>query len=282
MEKNKHTSYFDFSDLVPPEEDQIIMETNSAPVQMLIDYYRDQADINDVMRSLTSHQNWIAPVMFFTHIDQKNNLIADSTSTTAGFQITPGELWIFTDPKSVLFAQKAGAKLGNYAAGLRGKELFNKIPLNIQVVRINPYAPPEHSLLLLGEIGIKLANRWAEAISFEDKIKKWEQPGAHDKTAFLNFHSLITFTDSAGAIFTILIPGGKLMKIAPVFTAPDCARKFVESDLMSPEQRAGIRQVAVTGEMLLDQSTNLRIEGVNINPFGPGPMYFLPFSIFRD
>lgn len=252
------------------------METRVAPVQMLEAYSQQRAGMNDVMRALTSHRKWFAPLALFAHSDAPTRRVESMMTLSAEAHIPPGELWIFTDSEAALRAQAAGAHLGSYAGGMAGTELFRSIPADIQTVYVNPGAPLEHSWRYSDD-GIAAAKIWADAIIFEESFEAWRQTGAPDKTAFTDYRAFLTFDHSSGPVITL--PGNSGMSNpAAAFTTPDCADLFLSE--LDEELRTQLRRVTVSGNVLLEKAPGLGIDGVVINVYGPGATYALPFSSF--
>ncbi len=251
------------------------MKTISAPVQMLESYSREQAGMNEVVRTLTSHRDWFAPLGLFAQSGEPTRSVESMLILSPEAQITPGELWIFTDREAALRAQAAGAALGSYAGGMAGTELFRVIPPHIKTVRVNPGSPLEHTWIYRDGGGIEAAKLWAEAVALEDSFEQWRQAGAPDKTAFVNYPAFLTFDHSHGPVVTL--PGNSGMSNpAAAFTAPDCADVFLSK--VDEDQRARLQRVTIGGHTLLEKAPVLGIDGLVINLFGPGASYALPFS----
>ena len=58
------------------------------------------------------------------------------------------------------------------------------------------------------------------------------------------------------------------------FTAPDCQDAFLEE--LPAEKRAGFRPMTTTGSQLVETPRSLGVEGIIVNPSGPGPTVVLP------
>jgi hypothetical protein len=247
----------------------------SAPVQILLAYSQQRATTNDVMRSLTSHHNWLAPLVMFAQSGEQARRVDSVLVLSTEMRITPGELWIFTDWEAALRAQSAGALLGSYASGMTGTELFRKVPLNTNIVRVNPCSPLEQTWAFQGG-GIEAGKIWADAIALEDSFEQWRQTGKPDKTAFINYRAFLTFDHSSGPVITLPDYSG-MSNPAAAFTAPDCADMFLSE--LTEDQRTQMRRVTIGGNTLLEKSALLGIDGLVINVYGPGAMYALPFGV---
>jgi hypothetical protein len=250
-------------------------ETMSTPVQMLLAYSQNRANMNDVVRALISHRNWLAPLTQFAQSGAQSIVVDGMLVLSTEAQITPGELWVFTDSEAALRAQAAGAMLGTYGSGMTGTELFRNISPNIKTVRVNPGSPVEHTWIFQDGGGIEAAKIWADAIALEESFEQWRQDGKPDKTAFINYQAFLTLDHSSGPIITLPKQFG-MSQPAVAFTTPDCADMFLSK--LSEQQRAEMRQVTVDGNTLLERSSFLGIDGLIINVFGPGATYALPFN----
>ncbi|MCA1592304.1 MAG: hypothetical protein LC754_06570 [Acidobacteria bacterium] len=258
-----------------PEQVQRPSETIPAPVQTLAAYSQERANMNDVMRSLISHRNWLAPLTLFAQNSEETRVVAGMFILSTEAQITPGELWVFTDSEAALRAQAAGALLGAYASGMTGTELFRNVPPDTKTVRVNPGSPREYTWIFQDGGGIEAGKIWADAIALEDSFEQWLQTGKPDKTAFINYRAFLTFDHSSGPVITLPNQSG-MLNPAVAFTAPDCADMFLSK--LSEEQRTQMRQVTIDGNTLLEKASLLGIDGVIINVFGPGAAYALPFN----
>lgn len=250
-------------------------ETASAPVQMLVAYSQGRANMNDVMRALTSHRDWLAPIELFAQSGEENRVVEGIMILSSEPQITPGELWVFTDREAALRAQEKGARLGTYAVGMAGTELFRGVPSDTKIVRVNPGSPPEQTWMLQDGGGIEAGEIWADAIALEDSFEQWRRTGRPDKTAFTSYRAFLTLDHASGPVVTLPNQFG-MSSPAVAFTAPDCAEMFLSK--LDEEQRAGVRLVTTGGNVLLEQAAALGIDGVAINVFGPGATYALPFD----
>jgi hypothetical protein len=242
---------------------------------MLSAYSQNRASMDDVMRSLTSHRGWFAPLAQFAQSGESNRSVESMLVLSTEAQITPGELWVFTDREAALRAQAAGALLGAYAGSMAGTELFRTIPANIKTVRVNPGSPLEHTWQLMEGGGIEAGKIWADAIALEDSFEQWRQTGTPDKTAFVNYRAFLTFDHAHGPVVTLPNNSG-MSNPAAAFTTPDCANRFLSE--LDEEQRATLRRVTIDGNTLLEKASVLGIDGLIINLFGPGPTCALPFS----
>jgi hypothetical protein len=93
-----------------------------------------------VMRALVAHDQWLVPAVYMSQTlgrAKLNQLVSFGTD----FQYPPGTLWIFSDMESGVRATESGARLGPYEGGVRGAELFAKIPPTVKEIVVDT-APP--------------------------------------------------------------------------------------------------------------------------------------------
>ncbi|MDT4968001.1 MAG: hypothetical protein QOJ64_2738 [Acidobacteriota bacterium] len=263
---------------IAPEQAATPLKTISEPSQILLAYSQKRANANDVMRSLISHRDWVAPLAQFARGREQARRVEGILMLSTETRITPGELWIFTDREATLRAQSTGALLGSYAGSMAGTELFGNIPSDTKAVRINPGSSVEYTWTLREGGGIEAGKIWADAVALEDSFEHWRQSGKPDKTVFTNYLAFLTFDHVSGPVITL--PGHSGMSNpAAAFTAPDCADLFLSE--LTEEQRGEMRRVTIGGNRLLEQATMLGIDGLIINVFGPGATYALPFSVIN-
>ncbi len=251
-------------------------EQSSEPVRVLIDYSQKRVGANEVMRALAGHKGWLAPALMFARAEGQD-LFLDGSVVLFGTEtrLPPGELWVFTDRAAAERAQAAGALLGAYAADIAGTELFAKIDPNFQIVRVNPYSPNEQGWQFLPG-SYEIAKLWAEVIALEETF---ENRDGLDYAAIARFQGFMLFNGQSGYVITLPNQGG-LNNPAAVFTAPDCVEAFLAR--LTEEQRQGLQRISADGMTLIKKLPLQQIDGLLINPFGPGPSTVLFFAEIED
>jgi len=126
MYLNNQPHHENQSEQSAPQPEQSPPDETSAPIRMLTAYSQHRADTNTVMRSLISHRNWFTPLSLFASSGEQVRRVESGLILSPEMQITPGELWVFTDREAAFRAQAAGAPLGTYAGGMNGTELFRR------------------------------------------------------------------------------------------------------------------------------------------------------------
>ncbi|MGB8506990.1 MAG: hypothetical protein WCD76_01165 [Pyrinomonadaceae bacterium] len=247
----------------------------SGPVPMLVAYSAERASVNDVMRSLVSHQGWLVPLGFFAQSGEEHRVVESTYVLSSETSLPPDGLWIFTDREAAYVAQAKGASLGTYAGGIRGTELFRKVAPGTKSVYVNPGSPTERTWMFQDGGGIEAGKIWADAIALEESFEGWRQTGKPDATAVRNYRAFLVFNHSSGPIITLPDQMG-MSNPAAAFTAPDCADMFLTK--LGEEQRAAMRQAVVGGDVLINEAAQLGIDGLLLNPFGPGATYAFPFN----
>lgn len=245
-------------------------------LQVLTAYGEGRANVNDVMRALVSHNDWLVPVILVARSEgEEPRVVGNITLFSTETRLPPGELWIFTDRESAEIAQAAGASLGAYTGGIKGTELFRSINPNTPTVRVNPYSPRERTWIFSEGSACDAGKIWADAIALEESFDGWRQIGRPDKPAVSNYRAFLVFNHSSGPIVTLPNQVG-MSNPAVAFTAPDCAEMFLSK--LSEEQRGAMQQAVVGGDVLIERAPQLGIDGLLFNPFGPGAFYAFTFA----
>lgn len=269
------------ADQTPPDGGQTTQATTpayapSAPVQMLEAYSQQRANMDDVMRALTSHRDWLVPALLVAEQRDAESYVVDnvvlfSTET----RLPPGELWVFTDRAAAELAQGADALLGMYTSGVSGTELFRHLDPAMPTVRVNPYSPRERTWIFQEGSAAEVGAIWADAIALEESFGQWQQTGQPDPAAISDYRAFLLFNHASGPVITLPNQAG-MTNPAAAFTAPDCAAMFLSK--LSAEQRAAMQRVVCSGASLMDDAARLGIDGLLINAFGPGASYAFPFN----
>ena len=250
-------------------------ESLSEPVRVLIGYSQKRVGVNEVMRALASHKDWLAPVSMFAREGEQNIFLDSMVLFGMETRLPPGELWVFTDRAAAERAQAAGAQLGPYASNISGVELFSKVDPNFQIVRVNPYSPVEQSWQFLHG-SYEVAKLWAQVIALEEGFENRDDLFYQ---AIASFKTFLLFNAPSGYVVTLPNQGG-MTNPAAVFTAPDCADAFLAR--LTEEQRAGFERIVVDGMTLLKRLPLQKIDGMLLNAVGPGPATVLFFAEIED
>ena len=250
-------------------------ESSANPVQVLMEYSQKRVDVNDVMRSLASHEGWLAPALLFVKSGETELVLDRLVLLGTETRMPPGELWVFTNQSAAERAQAAGAQLGPYAADITGTQLFDKFSPHIQLVRVNPYSPDEQGWQFRPG-SYELAKLWGRVIALEESFKNTD---SLDLKAIARFEAFTLFNGPTGYVVTLPNQGG-MENPAAVFTAPDCADAFWAQ--LTEEQRTGMERIYADGMTLIKKLPAQGIDGMYLNACGPGHATVLFFAEIED
>jgi len=235
------------------------------PASKLAAFADHQADVHDAFRALVSYNNWLAPVGAMTGhygLPAPSRRLAYSH---AG-EFPPGELWLFTDDDAAHRAKAAGCNLGPYATGLSGVELFENLPPGGTAVRVNPVSPAELTWNFPPEaFGVVAA--WAQVIRFERVLRGWAAGAPVDLAAVAAYPQFHAFVFPNRTVLTMPEQGG-MLNPAVACTAPDCARAILRR--VPEPMRSGLQIVVTSGRELIDKLPEQGMDGLMVNPAGPG------------
>jgi hypothetical protein len=258
-----------------------------SPDQVFVEFSQKRVTQDAVMRSVVSHPDWLVSAHVLTEHYRPWSLTGDTITLEADCIVfstewdLPGtELWLFTGYEAAYRAKEQGARLGIYAKGIHGTELFGNLSPEWDWVKINPGSP--FSLTLdIPRAGFHDAKLWAGAIAFEDALKAIDP---FDRNAlrqqilryqnFLVLGRTSTLTVPPSGIWTgsLLLFEHHGASMLPAFTARDCMDAF--SEHLSPEERATLSGQCFFGLSLLEDREGE--DALFINPCGPGYSVVLP------
>ena len=238
------------------------------PTPRLLAFAAHKADAHDVFRALIGYKNWLVPVATLTgHYGRPSptQRVAYSRSP----ELPPDELWLFTDDDAAQRAVAAGCRLGAYATGLTGVELFAGLPPGLSAVRVNPVSPAELTWNLPPE-AFAIAAAWGQVLRFEHHLRGWAAGAPADLAAVAAYPQFEAFAFPNRTILTMPEHGG-MLNPAVVCTAPDCAKAIL---LRVPAlMRAELQVVVTTGRELIEKLPEQGMDGLMLNPAGPGPAF---------
>ena len=244
--------------------------TNPTPTMQAFAAHR--ADAHDVFRALVGYKNWLVPVAALTgHYGRPSPSQRLAYSRSAEFP--PGELWLFTDDDAAQRAVAAGCSLGAYATGLAGVDLFARLPPGGAAVRVNPVSPAELTWNFPPE-AFAIAAAWSEVLRFEQTVRDWAAGAPVDLAAVAAYPQFEAFTFPNKTVLTMPEQGG-MLNPAVVCTAPDCAKAILRR--VPEAMRAELQVVFTTGRELVEKLPEQGMDGLMLNPAGPGPSFPLRF-----
>jgi hypothetical protein len=243
----------------------------SNPTQRLSAYFHKQCDVHDVLRSIMSHTDWLVPTDVFTghygrYRTEQEHLFGHTS------ELPPGELWLYTDEAAAQQAHAQGAKLGSYSTGMRGVEIFEFLPAGVSSVRVNPVLAPELGWNFPPE-SFGLVSAWCMALRFEDDVATWQNNA--DVSRLLSYPQFQIFVYPDGRVLTMPDHAG-MTNPTIVCSSPDSTREILNR---VPEPlRSELQMCITTGHELLAKLPKQGMDGMILNPVGPGPMFAFPFG----
>ncbi len=214
-----------------------------------------QADIDQVMRTLVSHDDWYVPVLFADRAWGQTNfhqmlLFADAAPSPV--------LNAFTDHESALLAD--GQAIGVYGGPVAGVKLMAALDANLTALIVNPASPREHQWYVAAA-GFDIAVRWATGIAVEQALAR--RGNGPVPTSDLLAHRYLLLVERANnALAQIYLPeiSGA---VVVCFTASDRAEEFMNSLPPSARPLADVADVA--GPQLFDMMRGVGAAGLVIN-----------------
>lgn len=217
------------------------------PVELFAAFARHEVDADAVFRAVTAYDAFIV--------------------TQPGLGSPLGELWAYTDGAAVGRARDAGSDIGPLVSGVSGIDLFSALPAGLRFVRLNPVSPPELTWNVPAE-AFAFAQAWANGARFEREVAAWAagKPVAFD--ALVGYAHYLCYLTPDRAVLTMPNQYG-LVNGAVVCTAPDCGRAVLAR--VPDTLRVTLTPVFATGDELAAKLPEQGVDGVIINPAGPGP-----------
>jgi len=246
--------------------------TNPAP--KLQAFAAHKADAHDVFRALVGYNNWLVPVKVMASHYGKPTL-APRVSYSLTSELPPDELWLFTDDDAARRAVASGCRLGAFATGLTGSELFEKLPPGLTAVRVNPVSPAELTWNVPPE-AFAVAAAWGQVLRFERCLRDWAAGAPVDLAAVAAYPQFEAFAFPNRTILTMPEQGG-LLNPAVVCTAPDCAKAILRR--VPEPMRAELQVVVTSGRELIEKLPEQGMDGLMLNPAGPGAAFPLRLPV---
>ena len=235
----------------------------SAARRALVDFAErspaTQADVDQVMRALVTHDDWYVPVLFAdrawgqTRFDREL-LFADVEPTQV--------LNVFTDPEAAMLAD--GQAIGVYGGPVSGSRLMASLDVSLDVsldaLIVNPASPREHQWYIAAG-GFEIAVAWATAIAVERALAG-RGNGAAPVIELLGHRYQLLLEKATHALAQIYLPDIDGV-VAVAFTATDRVEEFVAS---LPMQARSLADIAVVdGPQLFDMMRGIGAAGLVVN-----------------
>jgi hypothetical protein len=215
----------------------------------------NQSDVDHVMRSLVSHDDWYVPVLFAERAWGQSRfdrelLFADTEQTQV--------LNVFTDHESAMLAD--GQAIGVYGGPVPGYRLMAALDANLDALIVNPASPREHQWYIAAG-GFEIAVTWSTAISVERALAA-RGNGPVPAAELLRHRYQLLLEQSTHALAQIYLPDID-GAVAVTFTAADRVEEFVASLPVSARTLADI--AVVDGSQLFDMMRGIGAAGLVIN-----------------
>jgi hypothetical protein len=214
-----------------------------------------QADIDEVMRALVSHDDWYVPVLF-----------ADRAWGQTAFHqmlLFPDAplgpvLNAFTDHESAMLAE--GQAIGVYGGPVPGTKLMRALDSSLNALVVNHASPREHQWYI-ASAGFEIAIGWASAIIVERALAaRGNGPAPMAELLEHRYHLLLERPSHALAqVYLPDIDGA----VSVSFTATDRAEEFIAS--LPPDARPLAELTPIDGPQLFAMMRGVGAAGLVVN-----------------
>ncbi len=246
----------------------------SLPRALILAHHRNEASFQELLRAFMGHRAWLVPLDFFPR-----PALQDAYKVSFGprHQCPPGELWLFSEHGTAQYAASQGAALGAFVLGVEGTSIFGQLSPQTRLIRVNPCGYPE-DLLVLGPESLQEVGAWARTVTFEERLRGCADPSQDDE--------LLTYLRHHDGYHVPLLPDGRMLakpgeggfaQPGVVCTSADSYEAFVT--VLEPPLRQQIAQSVMNGVRLREELTRQDVDGVYLNPFGPGPTATWPLTL---
>jgi hypothetical protein len=215
-----------------------------------------QADVDQVMRALASHDGWYVPIVFAdrawgqTHFDQ----VLSFPEAAPGTMVL-----VFTDDESAMLAD--GEAIGAYGGPVDGCRLLSVLDGNVEALVVNHASPREHQWYIASP-GFPIAVSWATAIAAERALAGLGGAGGGAVGDLLahRYHLLLEkATHGLAQIYLPDVDGA----VGVCFTASDRAQEFLSS--LPREARASAGFARIDGRQLFEMMRGIGAAGLVVN-----------------
>lgn len=238
----------------------------SLPRALILAHQRGEASFHDLLRAFMAHRAWLVPVDFFPRPTLRD---AYKVSFGPRHQRPPGEIWLFSEHGTAQYAASQGAALGAFVLGVEGSAIFGGLPPEVRLIRINPGGYPE-DLLVIGPESLEEVGAWARTIELEERLRRCPDPSRDVE--------LLSGLRRHDRYHVPLLPDGRMLakpgeggfaQPGVVCTSADSYETFVSA--LEPALHQQIAARVLDGPGLREELARQDVDGVYLNPFGPGP-----------
>lgn len=215
---------------------------------------RGQADVDQVMRALSTHENWFVPVAY-----AERSWGQHSFTETLAFPGTPpaGVLTAFTDTEAA--RQAEGQPIGPHGGPVSGVRLLRSLGRGLESFLVNPGSPNEHQWFI-ATAGFDIAHTWASAIEVERSLA--ERGNGPVPVAALRRHRFHLLVEAPNqTVVQVMLP--EIGAVAVCFTATDRIAEYLAS--LPPAVRLAADFVAIDGPRLFELVRGFDAAGIIIN-----------------
>ncbi len=235
-------------------------------------YARGERSLEAITRTLIAWDDWIVPIAAaITATGRDRFERAQILSQDAN--MPQNELWIYSDDAALQTALDAGVRIGTVVRPVAGDELFGALgQLNIRALKVNMGGPTEQAWFI-GADSFQLIGLWSQALAVERALSAPASPERSQALKSFPGYLLLFFPEQDNVA---TVPGaGGIANPAMLFTALDCCQRVLDR---FPQ----LQRRTWSGNDLAQHLPGLAVDGVIINPVGPGPTHALELQSFLD
>jgi hypothetical protein len=214
-----------------------------------------QADIDQVMRALASHDDWYVPVPFADRVWGQHEF--DQLLRFPDAAPNP-VLNVFTDHESATLAE--GRPIGEYGGPVSGARLLRALPPDLDALVVNPASPMEHQWYIAAG-GFEIAAGWATAITVERALAQRGSGPVPSAELLTHRYQLLIEKANHGLaqIFLPDIDGA----VSVCFTATDRVDEFMGS--LPPAARPLADLSLIDGQQMFEMMRGVGAAGLVVN-----------------
>jgi hypothetical protein len=214
-----------------------------------------QADVDQVMRALVTHDDWYVPVLFADRAwgqrtFDREYVFAEAEPTKV--------LNVFTDHESASLAE--GQALGVYGGPVSGVRLMHSLDPGLEALIVNPASPREHQWYIASG-GFDIAITWATAIAAERALAN-RGNGAVPVAELLSHRYHLLLEKASRAMVSVHLPDID-GAVNVCFTAADRVEEFIAS--LPPPARSLADLAVVEGPALFETMRGVGAAGLVVN-----------------
>jgi hypothetical protein len=214
-----------------------------------------QADVDEVMRALVSHDDWYVPVLF---ADQAWNQAQFERMLLFAEAPANPVLNVFTDHASAMLAE--GEPIGVFGGPVSGARLMSALGGELTALVVNPWSAREQQWYI-ASAGFEIAAGWASAIAVERALAD-RGNGAVPAAQLLGHSYQLLLEKESHALAQIFLPDID-GAVAVGFTATDRAEEFMQS--LPIETRPLADLAPLGGTQLFEMMRGVGAAGLVIN-----------------